>query len=247
MLLVLVLSSLGCGAAAPSSVPGASAPAATPPGTPTPAATATVAATSAAPAPSPPILDSVTCARGEELAAGTYRSPYVWRMAITLSAPAGWRFCREDVPGGGVIALVRGEGNEIGHAREWLAFFAIPFGEDVRALVDELQATPLLDVGALEDAVVGGEPGVAFDATARPNPDQPGNDEVAPGAIGFPGINRIFAPHMWLSETPEARFRLTVVGHGQQGLVVYLEAPPDAFDQLAADAAPVIESVSFID
>lgn len=239
-------------ATVPTTAPGpstAESPAATqtpPAATPTPPA-----ATPTAPASTPtvPILDATVCDLGEDLAAGTYRSPYVWgkAAAITIDVPAGWRYCREDRPGGGVVGLIRGEGNEIGHAREWISFFAVPAGEDVAQLLIDLRATPLLTVGPPEELTIAGEPAIAFDATAQPNPAQAGNAEVAPGAISFPAINHIFSPHMWRSETPEARFRFIVVGHGRQGVIVYVEAPPALFDALKSDAAPIVETVEFVD
>ena len=246
--LVCALLIAACGSATSTSPPASQAPpAVSAPGS----ATAATALPSLPPTSSPiaasdaPIPDPIECAMGEDIEPGTYRSPYVWRMVVTFVAPAGWRLCREDVPGGGVVALVRGEGNEIGHAREWLALFAIPVGEDVPRLLEDLRATLLIEPGPATDVELGGEPGVAFDATALANPDQPGGHEIAPGAISFPAINRIFAPHQWRSETAEARFRFLVVSHGDQGLVAYLEAPAASFDALVADSAVILDSIRF--
>jgi hypothetical protein len=195
-----------------------------------------------------PIFDSGSCCLGLELAPGRYRSPYVWAVGITVDVPAGWRFFREDRRAGGVVALVRGEGNAIAHAVEYVALFPIQPSEPIDAFETDLRATSHLVVEAIEDLVVAGDPAVAIDATAEANPAQTGTDEIVAGAISFPTIDRIYSPYKWRSETPEARFRFIVVDHGGGGgLLVYLEAPPDAFDQLAADATPIIESIAFID
>jgi hypothetical protein len=240
MLLVTALLLAACGSAA-ETTSSASAPASAP------ASTAEESASQVPTGPAAALIEPIVCLSGRETEEGTYRSPYTWgEFGIAFDVPDGWQSCREDRPGGGVVGLIRGEPTAFGHGSEWLAFFAVPEGVDIDALVEELRMTPLLEVGASEDAVVGGEPGVAFEGTAEFNPDQPATSERAAGVIGFPGIDRIF-PGPWRSETPEAQFRFTVVGHGTQGVVVYQEGPAATFDALLTDSQPIIDSVRFLD
>jgi hypothetical protein len=245
---LVAIAMTACGGATPVATgsPSVALPAATdPPATPE----ATVAATPEASvgAVDAPIIKAGRCCMGEEIAAGTYRTPYTWLQGITIDVPAGWRVFSEDRTGGGVVALVRGDGNEIDHATEYVAFFPIPANEAIDAFVDDLRATQHLVAGPTEEGSVGGRRAATFDAVAEPNPDMVATPEIIAGAIAFPTIDRIYAPYKWRSETPEAQFRFVVVDHGEGGLLIYHEAPAERFDALAADATPIIDSVAFVD
>jgi hypothetical protein len=221
----------------PSSAPASAAP----------SSPASVAPSADASAAGLPIIDMGACCLGTELEPGTYRSPHVWTFGISLAVPEGWRVFRTDVANGGVVALVRGDANAIGHATEYLAFFPIPADTLAETFVEDLRATSYLIPGASEEAIIDGNPAVTFDATSEPNPDATGDEDAVAGALDFTAINEIIAPHRWRSETAGASFRFTVVEGPSGGLLIYQEAPPDLFDSLAADAQPVIDSVSFFD
>jgi hypothetical protein len=182
---------------------------------------------------------------GTELAPGTYRSPYVWTIGVSLTVPEGWRVFRTDRANGGVVALVRGDPNAIGHATEYVAFFPIPAETAAEAFVDDLMATPHLLPGTSRTTSVDGNPAISFEASSEPNPDVSGDEDVVAGALDFTAINEIFTPYRWRSETAGARFAFTVVDRPDGGLLIYLEAPPDRFDTLVVDAQPVIDSVTF--
>ena len=194
-----------------------------------------------------PIIDLGVCCMGTMVAPGTYRSPYVWTIAIALTVPDGWRAFRTDRANGGVVALVRGEGNEIDHATEYLAFFPIPSSEPIIEFVEGLRSTPFLHPASNQELTVAGSPATAFDATSESNPAVTGDDDVVAGALDFPTINEIFAPYRWRSESPGAQFRFIVVEGPGGGLLIYLEAPPAQFEALASDAQPVIDSVTFLE
>jgi hypothetical protein len=212
-----------------------------------PSSSASVAPSADASAAALPIIDMGACCLGTELEPGTYRSPHVWTFGISLAVPEGWRVFRTDVANGGVVALVRGDPNAIGHATEYLAFFPIPPDTPAGTFVEDLRATPHLIPEASEEAMLDGYPATTFDATGEPNPDATGDEDAVAGALDFTAINEVIAPHRWRSETAGASFRFTVVEGPSGGLLIYQEAPGHLFDALVADAQPVIDSVSFFD
>jgi hypothetical protein len=93
-----------------------------------------------------------------------------------------------------------------------------------------------------------GFPGVQLDSSARPNPEFegiPGTD-IPPGTQYLPFLSEFFTPgFIWTTSTPEARVRTIVLTVKDQSLLLYLEAPPDEFDQLAADAVTILQSLEW--
>ena len=87
-------------------------------------------------------------------------------------------------------------------------------------------------------------PAQMFEAEAQPNPDTPPSDEIVPGAIRIPAIDRL-VPTFFYTESVPARMRFVVVDLGDQALLIYLEAPTARFEAWAKQLAPVLESIRF--
>jgi hypothetical protein len=58
-------------------------------------------------------------------------------------------------------------------------------------------------------------------------------------------MSQFFTPGFtWISSTPEAHLRVIVVDTGDSLLLVTLEAPPDDFEQMVADADEILQTLT---
>ncbi|MCI0425195.1 MAG: hypothetical protein L0Z49_07080 [Actinobacteria bacterium] len=58
-------------------------------------------------------------------------------------------------------------------------------------------------------------------------------------------MSQFFSPGFsWISSSPEARLRVIVVDTGGSLLLVALEAPPDSFETLVADAEAILGTLT---
>jgi hypothetical protein len=213
-------------------------------GTTTAATTAAPSTTEATPTTEvseSPVVYAISgpCCAGLELDEGPYLSPPWFRLPFTVDVPAGWfawTDAREEL-----LVLGDGHTNEIDHLDRYMAVFVV---DDAAAVLNQAKSTPDADVGPEEELNAGELSGRAVTADAHANPEPPEDDEIAPGAIQIPAIDKLFAGFFW-TESPRARFRVWAIDRGDQDLLIYLEAPPDDWDAFVEDAEGFLSRITF--
>jgi hypothetical protein len=181
------------------------------------------------------------CCVGAPLAAGRYVSPEFIPLAMSVAIGEGWNGYANEQDG--LFTFVRGK-NAVLHATQWLVFAAVPANR-ADGFLDALRATPLLDVGAGRPIDAAGLHGQRFDAVALPNPGEQGGPNRVPGSVEIRAMGLITnIPHGWTTETQEARLSVSVleVAPGLD-VVVYVEAPATLFDDFAAEADGILETL----
>lgn len=210
-------------------------------GPPSPAGPSSAPPSETSPTPSvEPVVPILTgpCCYGLELEPGTYTTPSWFEAAFSIDVSDGLLGVAGELER--VILLGRGA-SLAGNLERYVGFFVAP---SATALVRQLRATPRTTQGAVSTTTVDSTPAVAFEAEAQPNPGTPPSDEIVPGAIRIPAIDRL-VPTFFYTESVPARMRFVVVDLGDRALLIYLEAPADRFASFARDLAPVLESIRF--
>lgn len=205
-----------------------------PPGDPT-AAPAPTGGASAGPSPEVAILTG-PCCYGLALASGAYTTPSWFEVPFSIEVPDGLLGVAAELER--VILVGRGR-SQAGNLERYVGFFVAP---SATALVRQLRSTPNATFGASSSTTVDSMPATAFEAEASRDPDTPPNDEIVPGAIRIPAIDRL-VPTFFYTESVPARMRFVVVDLGDRALLVYLEAPADRFASFADDVAPMLASI----
>ncbi len=73
-------------------------------------------------------------------------------------------------------------------------------------------------------------------------------EDIPPGVQFLPVFMKYFAPGFaWTTSSPEARVRTVVLTMGDHTLLLYLEAPPNEFDQFAVNADSILQSLALIE
>ncbi len=211
----------------------AGSPAGTPSTSPTPLPSA-----SASPDLSLPLLAG-PCCYGLLLESGRYETPSWFEPGFSLDVGDG--FFGVGAERERLILVGRGQ-SQAGNLERYVGFFVAPKAD---ALVRKLRETPLTVPEALRSMDVDGVPGVAFDARALPNTNTAADDEITPGAIRIPAIDRLVPPFFY-TESGEARLRFIVVDFGDHALLIYVEAPGDRFEAFAAEVDTLLASLRFI-
>lgn len=198
--------------------------------------------------PTPPVREATTFSIGGfpggiDLEPGTYRPHPGFDVQFTVDLGEGWRSIRDDAFG--VISLVTGGTNSIGHATHWLSFFPAPPDVTTRDLLDRIDSQPKIMPGRPSEVTVGGISGTQVDARARPNPSEAGDDETEPGTVPVGVATDLIVGGFWSSETVGARFRFIVLDVGEQPLLVYLEAPSEDFNTFVADVEEALGALTF--
>ncbi len=215
---------------------------------PTTTAERTIAPTPAAtPEATPPWISfpGVSCCRGRDVEAGLYRLPGYLDLDLTLDLPTGWRVLNEQRAR--LFMLGRGE-NELGNPSEiTLIANATAVDGTAQAAIDAISgAEELTQIGDTTEANLAGFTGLQVNLRAKPNPAYEGDPEadIPAGVQPISEVERYFEPGFrWTTATPDARLRLMAFEVGDQVMLVYLEAPPTAFDALASDATEMLDSL----
>jgi hypothetical protein len=190
---------------------------------------------SASPSPDLAILTG-PCCYGLELAPGAYTTPSWFEVPFSIEVPDGLLGVAAELER--VILLGRGQ-SQAGNLERYVGFFVTPSAE---ALVHQLRSTPHATFGASSSMTVDSMPATAFEAEASRDPDTPPNDEIVPGAIRIPAIDRL-VPTFFYTESVPARMRFVVVDLGDRALLIYLEAPAVGFASFADAVAPMLASI----
>lgn len=180
------------------------------------------------------------CCYGLELDAGRYQTPSWFEPGFSLDIAAGFSGVAAEPER--VVLIGKGQ-SQAGNLERYVGFFVAP---KVDALVRQLRATPLTVPTAVRTTTLDGLSAVTFDSRALPNPDGVSNDEITPGAIRIPAIDRLIPPFFY-TESGGAQMRFVVVDVGGQALLIYVEAPRSRFEAFAAEVDTLLSSLRFDD
>ena len=193
-------------------------------------------------------IPTVNCCRGQELGAGRYEFPSWLGIPLTVDVGEGWRVLNEQA----ALLFLLGRGMNVQNNPSQLIVFINVTGKTTpEALIDLVQGAPELTTLS-EPAIVtlAGFPGMQLDSTAKPNASYEGSEaqDIPPGVQFLPVFKEYFTPgFLWTTSSPEARLRTIVLTVDDQTLLLYLEAPPKEFDQFAADAESILQSLELIE
>jgi hypothetical protein len=215
---------------------------------PTPTTAPTPAPTASATAPAFLRIPSVSCCRGRTLTAGRYEIPPWLGIPLSVEAPDGWRALNEE----GALLFLLGRGQNVqNNPSQMILFLNASDGDTPETIIGSIQnAEQLAPMGEPVEVTFAGFPGLQLDASALPNPTFEGRpqDDIPPGVQYLPVIEQYLTPGFaWTTSSPEARVRAVALTVGEQTLLLYLEAPPEEFDQFAADAEAILQSLELID
>ena len=190
---------------------------------------------------------SVGCCRGTEVEPGRYELPRWLGIPFGLDVPGGWRVINESAAG--LFMLGRGAGFR-GIPIELIVLLDATSGGTAEALAEGFRGVPqLTEVAQPGEVTIAGFSGTLNDMSALPNPDYEGDPEadIPPGVQFLPAIQRYFAPgFLWTTSSVEARVRTIWLAAGEQVVLLYLEAPPDSFEEFIADADAMLTSIEVI-
>jgi len=211
---------------------------------PTLAASSAAATASASSTPEPsaePAAAVLTgpCCYGAELAPGRYVTPSWFGTPFSIEVSDGFFGVGAELER--IVLLGRGE-SRAGNLERYVGFFVAASAD---ALLRQLRATPRTTQGPVSETTVGSIPARVFDAEAHPNPDTPPSDEIVPGAIRIPAIDRL-VPTFFYAESARARMRFVVVDLGDRALLIYVESPARRFASFDREVAPMLESIRLL-
>ena len=104
-----------------------------------------------------------------------------------------------------------------------------------------------MPLGEATTADIAGYMGLQQDFAVLPNPDYAGRpqDDIPAGVQSINIVEQFFTPgFQWTNSSPESQLSFIVVNVGDSILFVYLEAPPDDFDALVADAHTMLQTLA---
>jgi hypothetical protein len=147
-----------------------------------------------------------------------------------------------------LFAIVRGKTETLDLPSELIVFLDASSAETVEALMQQFrEEESITPDGAATEANLAGFAGLQQDFSVLPNPGNPGSpaDDIPPGVRFLTVMSQFFTPGFtWISSTPEAHLRVIGVDTGDSLLLVTLEAPPDDFEQLVADADEILQTLT---
>jgi hypothetical protein len=163
---------------------------------------------------------------------------------LTVDVPEGWRVLNEAA----ALLFMLGRGENVqNNPGQLILFLNATGGSSPEDIIEAIRNAPgLTETAAPSEVTIAGFPGRQVDMTALPNPTFEGiaADDIPPGVQYLPVIERYLTPGFaWTTSSPEARVRAIALTVGAETLLIYLEAPPQDFDELAADATPILESL----
>lgn len=185
-----------------------------------------------------PILTGPCCG-GLPLDQGRYETPTWFGAPFTIEVS-------ERLSGVGaepeqVVEIGRGRSSS-GSLDHYVAFFAV---DDAEKVLRGFRSTRSAEVGPVEPIGSGELEGSQVDATAKPAPNDAADDEIAAGAIRIPALDRL-TPAFFYTESRGARMRLLAIELGSTDLIVYIEAPPNDFDDFAREVDAMLASIEFL-
>ena len=190
---------------------------------------------------------SVGCCTGAEVVPGRYAFPAWFDIPLAIDVPSGWRVLNE--PGAGLFMLGRGE-NELGTPNEIVLFLDATDAGTGQQLIDGILNVPQLAGGEASPLSLADFDGWQGGTNALSNPEFEGDPaaDIPAGVQPLPSIERFLTEGFtWTTSTPEAELFLSTVDVVDRRLLIYLEAPPGDMDAFAADAIPMLESLSTSD
>jgi len=205
------------------------------------------------PTPTPGVaflsVPSVNCCRGRTVKPGQYAFPPWLGIPLAIELGEGWKALNEERAQ--LFLIGRGE-NVLKNPSEIVAFMnATSDSATPEELIAAAQRSPeLTTLAEPVEVAIAGLPGWQLDSVANPNPAEKGDAtaDIPPGVQYLPFFTKYFAPGFsWTTSSPEARVRTVALTVGDQTLLLYLEAPPEAFEQFAADADSILQTLRLID
>lgn len=191
---------------------------------------------------------AVNCCSGRALEAGRYEIPPWLGIPLTVNVGEGWKALNEEAAL--FFAIARGK-NVQNNPSQMIVFFNATGQGSAESLLNAVRQSPeMVPTTEIVPVTISGFPALQLDSTVKSNPDYTGNaeEDIPPGVQFLPVFMKFFAlGFMWTSSTPEARIRTIAVTIGEQTLLLYLESPPDEFDQFAVDAEPILYSLELIE
>jgi hypothetical protein len=194
---------------------------------------------------------SVNCCRGRTLEPGRYAVPPWLGIPLSVDVGEGWRVLNEERAQ--LFLLGRGE-NVQNNPNQMIAFLnattETPTADPESVLAGVVGAPEMAVIAEPMSITIAGFEGLQMDSVALPNPDYKGSpaDDIPPGVQFLPVFEQYFAPGFaWTTSSPEVRVRTIALQAGDQTLVIYMEAPQDEFDQFAADAEAILQTLAEIE
>jgi hypothetical protein len=193
-------------------------------------------------------IPPVNCCRGRALKAGTYEVPPWLGIPLTVELGEDWVVLNEKA----ALLFLIGRGQNVqNNPSQMIVFQNVTDKTTPEALIGSVQQAPELTASTEPISVtVAGFAGLQLDSTAKPNPSFEGSKEadIPPRVQFLPVFTQYFSPGFtWITSSPEARVRTVVVTVDNQTLLLYLEAPPNEFDQFAADSDSILQSLELIE
>lgn len=190
-------------------------------------------------------IPPVNCCRGQALKPGTYAFPAWHPHALTVRVGEGWKVLNEKA----ALLFLLGRGENVQqNPSQLIVLLDVTDKTTLQGLADALQHAPqLTPLGEPVHVTVAGFSGVQLDLDTKPNPSYQGDraQDIPPGVQFLPVIQQYFTPgFLWTTSTPEAHIRAIMLTVQDKTLLVYLEAPPDEFEQFAADADTLLQSLA---
>lgn len=193
-------------------------------------------------------VPSVTCCRGLPILAGTYKVPDWLELPLSVEIGEGWRVMNE----ASALLFLIGRGQNVqNNPSQMIVLLKVSDRRTPRGLIEAVQAAPeLVTVSAPVTVTVAGFSGLQLDSMALPNPSYAGSaqDDIPPGVQFLPVFRAFFSPGFaWTTSSPEATVRTLALRVDQRTLLFYLEAPTAEFEQFAADAEALLQTLKVIE
>lgn len=186
----------------------------------------------------------VGCCRGKTIEPGEYELPAWLGIPLALEVEEGWRVLNEEAA---LLFLVGKGRNSLGDPSQVLVFIAVPNGNPQAILTSIENAPELMPTSEMTETTIAGFSGWQFDASAKPNPGNEGNqgDGIPAGAQFLPAINKYFTEgFIWTTWTAEPRLRFIVLNVGEQTLLIEIESPPAEFETFINEADKVLQTLN---
>jgi hypothetical protein len=161
----------------------------------------------------------------------------------------GWRVLNEER----ALLFLLGRGENVHNNPSQVITFINATSDTAspESLIAGVQNMPQLTTLTEPVAVnIAGFPGLQLDSVAKPNPSEQGDPQadIPPGVQYLPFFGDYFAPgFLWTTFSAEAQVRTVALTVGDQTLLLYMEAPAAEFEQFAADAETILQTVKLIE
>lgn len=188
---------------------------------------------------------TVNCCKGRGLLPGQYKLPDWLDLLFTIEVTDGWRVMNEEQAK--LFTLARGN-NSLDNPSELVVFMNASSADSVESLMAQFLEEPnIMPLGELTMADIAGYVGLQQDFAVVPNPDYAGNpqNDIPAGVQSINIVEQFFTPgFQWTNSSPESQLRFVVVNVSDSILFIYLEAQPDNFSTLVADANTMLQTLA---